>query len=188
MTIRKYYESEGPIPHTGGHTPEQRGGNNEQEIINAVTKKVSELESKDEKSSKSSEDGLLKKDIQELEDTLQYIRNVMVNNNFTQPDQLYKYFKNKHDKAYEMWARFEASDPLNEITPSKGQEGEAERKAKELISKFTFLTYQESDAKFYNPKQCALICVDEIIKLSNEDESNIHWGFWQQVRNNIVNL
>lgn len=180
MTIRKYYESEGPIPHTGGHTPEQRGGNNEQEIINAVTKKVSELESKDEKSSKSSEDGLLKKDIQELEDTLQYIRNVMVNNNFTQPDQLYKYFKNKHDKAYEMWARFEASDPLNEITPSKGQEGEAERKAKELVDKFN---------------KDKIVCIDYCNKMIDVESSYIEtpYGvdqirFWQQVRNSIVNL
>jgi len=34
-------------------------------------------------------------------------------------------------------------------------------KAKELILKFTFLT-PEGDNKFYNPIQCALICVDEI--------------------------
>ena len=35
-------------------------------------------------------------------------------------------------------------------------------KAKELISKFTFLKTPESDNKFYNPIQCALICVEEI--------------------------
>lgn len=38
----------------------------------------------------------------------------------------------------------------------------AQEKAKELVSKFTFFKIPESEAKFYNPKQCALICVEEI--------------------------
>ncbi len=69
----------------------------------------------------------------------------------------------------------------------------AKEKARELISKYTFLSYPESDAKFYNPKQCALIAVDEIIqsqKCCNECkyEGSIEMKFWQQVKQEITNL
>jgi hypothetical protein len=70
-------------------------------------------------------------------------------------------------------------------------------KAKELVSKFTFLSYPESNMKFYNPKQCALIAVDEIIDqweyidtyiadLGGKLNLNLH--FWQQVKQEIEKL
>jgi hypothetical protein len=66
-------------------------------------------------------------------------------------------------------------------------------KAKELISKFKFLTYPESNSKFYNPEQCALIAVDEILDLnlglSNCDEGN--WAidkFYLEVKQEIEKL
>jgi len=62
-------------------------------------------------------------------------------------------------------------------------------KAKELISKFTFLKTPESDNKFYNPIQCALICVDEIINACeyNRVESyNTDW--WEKVKIEINKL
>lgn len=60
-------------------------------------------------------------------------------------------------------------------------------KAKELISKFTFLKLPESDSKFYNPKQCALIAVDEIM---NALEKNGDWNYdyWQEVKQEIEKL
>jgi len=62
-------------------------------------------------------------------------------------------------------------------------------KAKELISKFTFLTYPESDAKFYNPKQCALIAVDEIIKEYGTyykiEVDGKYVSYWKEVKNQI---
>jgi hypothetical protein len=72
-------------------------------------------------------------------------------------------------------------------------------KAKELISKFTFLTYPESNAKFYNPKQCALIAVDELIKearFSSEYIEEVFFttgyydkqDYWQEVKQEIENL
>ena len=57
-------------------------------------------------------------------------------------------------------------------------------KAKELISKFTFLSYPESDAKFYNPKQCALIAVDEILQHCYE----VMKPFWEEVKQEIEKL
>lgn len=93
--------------------------------------------------------------------------------------------------------------------PSKGQEGEAERKAKELVGKFYSYAdgfrgdgsggWDSSDeiTKRENAKQCALICVDEILNSYGDSKD---WGeeyiannmgevlFWQQVRTIIVNL
>ena len=54
-------------------------------------------------------------------------------------------------------------------------------KAAELISKFTFLSLPESNAKFYNPKQCALIAVEEL--LDTEDHL-----YWNEVRKEIEKL
>jgi hypothetical protein len=76
-------------------------------------------------------------------------------------------------------------------------------KAKELVSKFTFLSYPESNNKFYNPKQCALIAVDELIsteyktvsKLLEVIEKNrirlvisLNEDYWQKVKQEIENL
>lgn len=65
-------------------------------------------------------------------------------------------------------------------------------KAKELISKFTFMSIPESNAKFYNPKQCALIAVEEIkeqlIQNLSNDVSAIHAIYWEKVKTEIINL
>ena len=53
----------------------------------------------------------------------------------------------------------------------------SKEKAKELISKFTFLSLPESDAKFYNPKQCSLIWFLQA-KLS----------YWMEVKQEIEKL
>jgi hypothetical protein len=62
-------------------------------------------------------------------------------------------------------------------------------KAKELISKFTFLKLPESDAKFYNPKQCSIITVNEILealpikKLSDAEL----YDYWVTVKTELEN-
>ena len=65
-------------------------------------------------------------------------------------------------------------------------------KAKELISKFKFLSYPESDAKFYNPKQCALIAVDEILQVDccdmSEKNFDNHIDYWVAVEKEIEKL
>jgi len=67
-------------------------------------------------------------------------------------------------------------------------------KAKELVSKFTFLTYPESDAKFYNPKQCVIIAVDEIlweiIKYADNSREYVveNSKYWQEVKSEIEKL
>lgn len=68
------------------------------------------------------------------------------------------------------------------MTPQK-------EKAKELISKFTFLSFPESNSKFYNPKQSALIAVDEIIsacEYNQVEKYNTDW--WNKVKEEINNL
>ena len=77
----------------------------------------------------------------------------------------------------------------------------AKEKAKELISKFTFLKIPEDDAKFYNPKQCALICVQEIFDLGvywnakdlvkdypNRYGHESTYEFWQDVKEELEKL
>jgi len=49
--------------------------------------------------------------------------------------------------------------------------------AKGLILKFTFLKTPESDNKFYNPKQCALIAVSGFMSNSFDIESAIKMDF-----------
>jgi hypothetical protein len=67
-------------------------------------------------------------------------------------------------------------------------------KAKQLVSKFTFLSYPESNEKFYNPKQCALIAVDEMINTGLLLDSSIYvmvktsLDYWQQVKQEIEKL
>jgi hypothetical protein len=64
-------------------------------------------------------------------------------------------------------------------------------KAEELISKFTFLSYPENNEKFYNPKQCALIAVDEIIQSLRHAEaiSDLGYpGYWHKVKIEINKL
>ena len=58
-------------------------------------------------------------------------------------------------------------------------------KAKELVSKYIHLAKQTSGANgtLYNSKQCALIAVDEIIWLLNNNQIDI--DYYQQVKQEI---
>lgn len=68
------------------------------------------------------------------------------------------------------------------MTPQK-------KKAEELINRFI-----TEGCLFANAKQCALICVDEIIKELKEIETskdvnpNMPIGYWQQVKTEIEKL
>jgi hypothetical protein len=66
-------------------------------------------------------------------------------------------------------------------------------KAKELVSKFTFLSYPESNEKFYNPKQCALIAVHEIRNILSMPNIPKYYPivtdeYWEQVKQEIEKL
>ena len=58
-------------------------------------------------------------------------------------------------------------------------------KAKELVSKYIHLAKQTSGANgtLYNSKQCALIAVDEIIWLLNNNQIDI--DYYQEVKQEI---
>jgi hypothetical protein len=69
-----------------------------------------------------------------------------------------------------------------------------QKKAKELVE--IFLQYVDCGGNRYttkvqieNAKQCALICVDEILKIAVDFSDDIKWtkSFWQTVRNEIIN-
>lgn len=77
-----------------------------------------------------------------------------------------------------------------------------QQKAKELIDNFskfqTYTTGFEIDkhsefVRMERAKQCALICVDEIMDalgkpiMQSYEEWEEHNGYWQQVRNEIIN-
>jgi hypothetical protein len=63
----------------------------------------------------------------------------------------------------------------------------AKDKAKKLVDKFI-----SRGCLFANAKQCALICVDELIRENTEIETMVGQGFnldyWQSVRTEINNL
>ena len=69
-----------------------------------------------------------------------------------------------------------------------------QQKAKELIEKFNphvkyWDCYNDEPLEEDNAKQCALICVDEILKIAVDFSDDIKWtkSFWQTVRNEIIN-
>ena len=61
-------------------------------------------------------------------------------------------------------------------------------KAKELVSQFEYYTYNSftTDYGDSNAKQCALIAVDEIIKVSTNSQNSEN--YWRQVKQEIENL
>jgi len=66
-----------------------------------------------------------------------------------------------------------------------------QEKAKELFDKFCYAirTEERTDGYYTNiihAKQCALIAVDEILKIG--DEEYYRWHYWQQVKQEINNL
>lgn len=63
-----------------------------------------------------------------------------------------------------------------------------QKKAKELIE--MFMPYANGYTHLESAKQCAIICVDEIIKCTHSDKranSVFDKEFWQSVRNEIIN-
>lgn len=72
---------------------------------------------------------------------------------------------------------------------------EAKDKAKELVEKFMYeLMFITNIAdRFPIAKACAIICVDEIIKIASSvrhygDMQLTEYGFWQQVKEEISKL
>lgn len=67
-------------------------------------------------------------------------------------------------------------------------------KAKEIVEKYMFkvLNYDGSGQNSYKGKQCALIAVDEILdidcKSMNEEDFDNHIEYWQEVKQELVNL
>ena len=72
------------------------------------------------------------------------------------------------------------------IKPLNQNKMEAKEKAKELVDKFTF-TCIECDYD-WKAKQCALICVDEIINIIDAEDQFILYNYWQQVKQEIDKL
>lgn len=75
---------------------------------------------------------------------------------------------------------------------------ETKEKANELVSKFTFFSIPEDSTPLPNPKQCALICVDEMIDNGNllinpfasylKIDSIKTEMYWQEVKQEINKL
>jgi len=61
-------------------------------------------------------------------------------------------------------------------------------KAKELFDKyFEFVEAYSVQGQNENAKQCALIAVDEILK-RNEPIQGHFWDYWEEVKQEIINL
>ena len=58
-------------------------------------------------------------------------------------------------------------------------------KAEELVSKYrdTIMSFLSDNMKDMNAKKCALLAVDEIEWIVEDDEDK--WNFWQQVKQEI---
>jgi hypothetical protein len=56
-------------------------------------------------------------------------------------------------------------------------------KAEELVDKMKLCLFSDG---YYDAKQCALIAVDEIIKVSTNSQNSEN--YWRQVKQEIVNL
>jgi len=62
----------------------------------------------------------------------------------------------------------------------------AEEKAKELLDKMWDVTYQDEEyLPNYEAKQCALICVDEIIKQIDGKTLTDQTDYWEEVKQEI---
>lgn len=174
MTIRKYYEAEGPIPHTGGHTPEQRGVDVHDQLAYIID------------------------DLSKAHDLL--ARTYLTN-------EKYNPISNILAKS-----KLSLADVLIKLSaillPSKGQEGEAERKAREIydkcyheIEEATAGLFEEDvpyiEARKKAAKATALICVGDEIdlvdrllnsRLNNDFDLLAERGELYKVRTIIVNL
>ena len=74
---------------------------------------------------------------------------------------------------------------------------EQQKKAKELVENYMPLAdgvdrqedHDQIEEHIENAKQCAIICVDEILKIAVDISDDITWtkGFWHQVKQEIIN-
>mgnify|MGYP003402177987 FL=1 len=68
---------------------------------------------------------------------------------------------------------------------------EQNKKAKELIDKYMSPIdgLHKYPMCFDTAKQCAILCVDEILKIAVDISDDITWtkGFWHQVKQEIIN-
>ena len=66
-----------------------------------------------------------------------------------------------------------------------------QEKAKELIDKYMSPIdgLHKYPMCFDTAKQCAILCVDEILKIAVDISDDITWtkGFWHQVKQEIIN-
>ena len=61
-------------------------------------------------------------------------------------------------------------------------------KAKELINKFKLSTSANTKINIYVAKQCALIAVDEMINYLNLNGFSTQIDYWQEVKQEIINI
>jgi len=65
-----------------------------------------------------------------------------------------------------------------------------EEKAKEICTKFALMKFQNGDVHYFIPtpllKQCALICVDEILDFTDERKEG--FKYWNEVKLKIEKL
>ncbi len=60
-------------------------------------------------------------------------------------------------------------------------------KAKDLVIKYSYITGDLIYGFTYS-KQCALIAIEEIINLYAYDDVVLDWKYWQEVKQEIIDL
>ena len=60
-------------------------------------------------------------------------------------------------------------------------------KAKELVEKYAIWSWNEVYCDYEVAKQCALIAVDEIIRIENHHKNNKWVEYWQEVKQELIN-
>lgn len=85
--------------------------------------------------------------------------------------------------------------PFSIWRPVKSDDKEAKEKAMELVEKFKPATFSNGLNNIRAAKQCALICVDEILKTYSGKQSEEYLAnnggdviYWQQVRHQIQSM
>jgi hypothetical protein len=66
-----------------------------------------------------------------------------------------------------------------------------QEKAEQLVEKYMLWKFQKCELSKKQAKQCALIAVNEImnaIDWHNYDTPNKEWGYWQEVKTEIIKL
>ncbi len=87
---------------------------------------------------------------------------------------------------YLNYVRF-LNNAKTQTTTPKTKTMTAEQKARELVEKYLEFTEEPYADMRYNAKQCALICVDEILRSGLTDEYSANL-FWEQVKTELEKL